>query len=857
MHVTSFNLPIKPLQIHGFEGFSSSNHPPEEKETLLQSIINNIPQAIYRCSYEGNWKIAFISKGIEQISGYPISHFLHHPLLQFKTLVHPEDQGKAQQTVEAALLSQQPYTLEYRLIKADGTMIWVREMGQGICDRQGNLCGLDGTISPLGDSFSRPLDENIPELDTQIAPKLTILEQINEGFLNLDSQGQVIYINPQGEKLLQTTHQTLCQPQETLELSPELAQFFADLNSALSSPNPGPVEACYPYKETWLEVRAHPYDSGILVFLSDITSRKQVLNSLRQRETLYRTFVQNFPNGVILLFDRNLHHTLAEGRDLETIDLTKTTVEGKTLQEAFPSDICQTLEPLYREVLAGENRVTELTFGRRIYLAQILPIKNEAGKVLGGMVMTQNMTECKLAEAENARLIASLQKSEAKTRAMASLLSEAEKLAHVGCWEFEIATNRIICSDEVYRMLGLELNEASPTYPEYLQKIHPEDRATAAQVIERAIQAGESYQVEQRIVRSDGSMRYISANGEPIFNETGQVVKVLGSLLDITDRHLAQQALMQSEAQSELRAKELEETLYELQRTQTQLIQTERMSGLGQMVAGIAHEVNNPVGFIYGNIVHATSYIEDLVNLVNLYQKHYPQPDPEILEEIEEIDLEFLFEDLPRLLRSMKVGAERIREIVRSLRNFSRLDEAENKQVNIHEGIDSTLLILQHHLKDESLNPNSNTGITVIKEYGDLPQVDCYPSELNQVFLNILTNAIDILKPQDPPRQITIQTEALIGESSSAEQPSPDWIIIRIIDNGPGMTAEIQQRMFDPFFTTKPVGMGTGLGLSISYQIIVEQHKGKLTCVSEVGKGTELIIELPVHQNYEEPALFE
>ncbi len=501
--------------------------------------------------------------------------------------------------------------------------------------------------------------------------------------------------------------------------------------------------------------------------------------------------------------------------------------------------------------------MTELTFGSRIYLTQILPIKNDAGEVLGGMVMTQNMTECKLAEAENARLIASLQKSEAQTRAMASLLSEAEKLAHVGCWEFEISTNRIICSDEVYRMLGLDVNEASPTYPEYLQKIHPEDRETAEQVIERAIHAGESYQVEQRIVQSDGSIRYISANGEPIFNEAGKVVKVLGSLLDITDRHLSQQALVKSEAQLELRARELEETLYELQRTQTQLIQTERMSGLGQMVAGIAHEVNNPVGFIYGNIVHATSYIEDLVNLVNLYQKHYPEPDPEILEEIEEIDLEFLFEDLPRLLRSMKVGAERIREIVRSLRNFSRLDEADNKQVNIHEGIDSTLLILQHHLRGESPDHNSNNGITVIKEYGELPRVDCYPSELNQVFLNIITNAIDVLKPQDPPRQITIRTEAFIREQTSSEQPRPDWIIIRIIDNGPGMTREIQQRMFDPFFTTKPVGMGTGLGLSISYQIIVEQHQGKLTCSSELGKGTELIIELPVHQDFEEPALFE
>ena len=857
MHVTSSNLPMKPLETRGFDGDPSWEHPPGENEALLHSIVNNIPGAIYRCTYQGHWKIAFVSKGIEQISGYPVSHFLHHPIARFKTLVHPEDQGIAQQTVEAALLSQQPYRLDYRIIKADGTIAWVREIGQGICDRQGNLYGLDGSLSPLGEVNSPPLDETRPELPPEMAPKLTILEQIHEGFLNLNSQGQVIYINPQGEKLLQTSRQTLCQPRETPEFSPELAQFFADLKSALSGPNTRPLEACYPYRETWLEVRAHPYDSGVLVFLNDITSRKQVLNSLRQRETLYRTFVKNFPNGVIFLFDRDLRHTLAEGRDLEAIDLAKTTVEGKTLQEAFPSDICHSLEPLYREVLAGETRVTELTFGSRIYLTQILPIKNEAGEVLGGMVMTQNMTECKLAESENVRLIASLQKSEAQTRAMASLLSEAEKLAHVGCWEFEIATNRIICSDEVYRMLGLDIKEASPTYPEYLQKIHPEDRGTAEQVIERAIHAGESYQVEQRILQSDGSIRYISANGEPIFNEAGEVIKLLGSLLDITDRHLSQQALIKSEAQLELRARELEETLHELQRTQTQLIQTERMSGLGQMVAGIAHEVNNPVGFIYGNIVHATSYIEDLVNLVNLYQKHYPEPDPEILEEIEEIDLEFLFEDLPRLLRSMKVGAERIREIVRSLRNFSRLDEADNKQVNIHEGIDSTLLILQHHLRDDSPTSNSNAGITVIKEYGELPRVDCYPSELNQVFLNIITNAIDVLKPQETPRQITIRTEAVIREQTSAEQPSPDWIIIRVIDNGPGITAEIQQRMFDPFFTTKPVGMGTGVGLSISYQIIVEQHQGKLSCSSEVGKGTELIIELPVHQDYEEPALFE
>ncbi len=354
MHVTSSNLPMKPIEPPTFDSSSSSDHPPKENEALLESIVNNIPGAIYRCTYQGNWKIAFISKGIEQISGYPVSHFLHHPIARFKMLVHPDDQGTAEQTVEAALLSQQPYTLDYRIIKADGTIAWVREIGQGICDRQGNLCGLDGTLSPFGEVNSPRLEETRPEFPPEIAPKLTILEQINEGFLNLNSQGQVIYINPQGETLLQTTHQTLCQPTENPELPPDLAQFFADLQTALSGPNPRPVEACYPYGETWLEVRAHPYDAGILVFLSDITSRKQVLNSLRQRENLYRTFVKNFPNGVIFLFDRDLRHTLAEGRDLEAIDLAKTDVEGKTLQEAFPSDICHSLEPLYREVLAGK-----------------------------------------------------------------------------------------------------------------------------------------------------------------------------------------------------------------------------------------------------------------------------------------------------------------------------------------------------------------------------------------------------------------------------------------------------------------------------------------------------------------------
>jgi PAS domain S-box-containing protein len=284
-------------------------------------------------------------------------------------------------------------------------------------------------------------------------------------------------------------------------------------------------------------------------------------------------------------------------------------------------------------------------------------------------------------------------------------------------------------------------------------------------------------------------------------------------------------------------ATKLELALQELGNTQTQLIQTEKMSSLGQMVAGIAHEINNPVNFIYGNITPTNEYVQDLLTLIELYQKYYPKPNQEIQTCIANIDLDFLKEDLPKILSSMKLGANRIREIVLSLRNFSRLDEAEMKQVDIHEGIDSTLLILQNRLKDKPNNP----GIKVIKKYGNLPLVECYAGQLNQVFMNILNNAIDALDDsslqQIRKSQICISTE--IVDSN---------IMIRIADNGTGMTEEVKQKIFDPFFTTKPVGSGTGLGMSISYQIIVQKHGGELECVSTLGEGTEFIISIPVRQ---------
>lgn len=290
----------------------------------------------------------------------------------------------------------------------------------------------------------------------------------------------------------------------------------------------------------------------------------------------------------------------------------------------------------------------------------------------------------------------------------------------------------------------------------------------------------------------------------------------------------------------------LQQALQELKRTQIQLIQSEKMSSLGQMIAGIAHEINNPINFIHGNITHTSEYVHNLLDLIAVYQQEYPEPSPTIEDKSEEIDLEFLAQDLPKVIDSMKMGSSRIRNIVLGLRNFSRLDESEMKPVDIHEGIENTLMILHHRFKKNSIdskqtNKQRPAEIEVIKEYANLPEVNCYPSQLNQVFMNILSNAIDALEESldaqkiDQP-QIRIHTELV----------NTNLVAIKIADNGIGMTEEVRQKIFDPFFTTKPIGSGTGLGLSISYQIIVDKHQGKLTCNSHLAQGTEFIIEIPV-----------
>ncbi len=355
-------------------------------------------------------------------------------------------------------------------------------------------------------------------------------------------------------------------------------------------------------------------------------------------------------------------------------------------------------------------------------------------------------------------------------------------------------------------------------------------------------------------------VRAFAVGGRDYITKPFQFEEVVARIENqLTIRNLQKQ-LQQSEQRERKRAHQLQQALHQLKSRQVQLIQSAKMSSLGQLVAGIAHEINNPANFIYGNITYATQYVKDLLDLLELYQTQFPNSTPEIQHHVEAIDLEFLKDDLPKLLSSMLLGTDRICGIVNSLRNFSRLDESEVKIVDVHEGIDSTLMLLENRLQAKP----GFSAIAVVKKYGNLPQVECYPGQLNQVFMNILSNAIDALTSRFTNdtlkgnyRHELENAQAQTTNSHSftptivicTETLEPDWVTIRIADNGPGIGEAVQSKLFDPFFTTKAVGGGTGLGLSISYQIINQQHGGSLECFSQLGQGAEFVMKIPLRRH--------
>ncbi len=579
----------------------------------------------------------------------------------------------------------------------------------------------------------------------------------------------------------------------------------------------------------------------------DITQRKRAQQALQQSEVKFRSLVENAnaiiyrltPEGAFLYVSPNWTDIL--GHEVKE-------VEGKIFTPFIhPDDLAIYLGSLARTIETGEKqsgieyRVRHKDGTWRWHASNLAVLKDASGRILSVDGIARDISDRKQAEE-------ALRESEERFRNLVESTND---------WIWEIDENAIYTyvSPQIRDILGYEVEEVLGKTPFDFMPAEEAYRITEITSDRIALRLPLT-NLEKTNLHKDEHPVVLETSGVPFFDKAGNFKGYRGIDRDITKRKQIEEAIRQSKAQLKQKATELEQALRQLKNTQAQLIQTEKMSSLGELVGGVAHEINNPVNFIYGNINYARNYMADLLKLIELYQTTYPQQSPDIEAEIQAIDLDFIREDFPRLLDSMEVGARRIREIVESLRNFSRLDEATVKKVDIHQGIDSTLMLLQSRLT-EDLIP---AAIQVIKEYGNLPLVECYPGHLNQVFMNLLTNAIDALEPlklerlkvegleQSSNLQPAIPCIRISTETSQESTPNPQ-VVIRIADNGIGMTEEVRSRAFDPFFTTKPVGEGTGLGLAISYQIVVELHKGQLYCTSSPGEGTEFVIQIPLQQS--------
>jgi PAS domain S-box-containing protein len=519
-------------------------------------------------------------------------------------------------------------------------------------------------------------------------------------------------------------------------------------------------------------------------------------------------------------------------------------------EQLYPSDRLPLVRALRGEKVTVDDSEIHQTDKMIPIEVWASPIFDDRGNIAYAIAAFQDTTERK-------RSAEALQQAQARYR---SIFENAIE----GIFQITLDGHYICVNPALAKIYGYESpEEMMNRVPEIKPQVYVDPKCRE-NLIDLLTEQGKVKEFEYQIYRQDGSIIWVSENTRAICDANGTSLYYEGTTIDITERKQIEQSLRASEAREREKAQQLERSLHDLQQAQVQLVQSEKMSSLGQLVAGIAHEINNPVNFLSGNLTYVYDYTCDLLRLLKLYQKHYSNPAPEIQSEVQAIDIDFLAEDLPKILSSLKIGIDRIHQISVSLRTFSRADTSRKTLFNIHDGIDSTLLILKHRLNSNGNRPQ----IKLIKEYENIPLLECYAGQLNQVFMNLIANAIDALEEamasgrlvfsnnQKLVPTIRISTEVKQSKlrvndenelvDSSFVGLNFSHIVIRISDNGIGISEEAKQQLFQPLFTTKQVGKGTGLGLSISHQIVVEKHGGQLRCISEPGQGTEFYIEIPI-----------
>jgi PAS domain S-box-containing protein len=786
-----------------------------ESQRRLASLIDSLPGIAFSCSNDPKWSMRYLSEGCLNLTGYTSEELLERRVVSYNSITHPEDLPKVLTTINQGVAKKQPYVVEYRIRTKSGEEKWVWEKGSGVFDSKGEGLGLEGFITDITDrkQSEKALKEKEEFLQLVLdnIPQFIFWKDRNSTYLGSNRNFALVAGFSTPEEIVGKTDYHLAWKKEE-------SDFFRECDARVMKTNTPEYHIIEPQlqangKQAWLDTNKVPlHDAkgnvvGILGTYEDITERKQAEEALKSAK--------------------------------------------------------QELE------IRVEERTTEL---------------RQAIRKLQGEIE------------ERKRTAAELQRSETRFRDLACREALLNRLASQIRNSLALETILETAVQEIYHRLAIDVcvfawyvkdgtssgwdvvKEAkNPDLPSFLGLYPLESwRPFTCKLVDReefqVDQVTQSQEAVQQTRLPYGTTALLSL---PIETQSGQLGTLtcgrLVSWQSWTDEELEllqavanQLAIGINQAQlyeqsriaattAQTKATQLEAALRELQQTQSQLIQSEKMSSLGQLVAGVAHEINNPLNFIHGNLTHINQYAKDLLNLIQLYQEYYTRPAGKIQAETEAIDLEFIKEDLPKILSSMTMGTDRIRQIVLSLRNFSRAEQTERKWVDIHEGLDNTLLILGHRLKDKGHRPS----IEVIKEYGNLPLVQCYAGQLNQVFMNILTNAIDALEMRNESWAMDQDPESSYFQLSCPQSQLPKiWIrtevneshqlVIRIADNGLGMTQEIQRRIFDPFFTTKPIGSGTGLGMSISYQIVVEKHGGQLQCISAPAQGTEFLISIPI-----------